>query len=100
MDNAFLAYVEGRWDSLRRAPGSASIRSMASRPDPSKLQIRIETSEAKASITAREAMKSLTISVYRFKDQRVLSDGPCDSNAEVDRRLQALWVDLSASPFA
>jgi hypothetical protein len=69
-------------------------------PDPSKLQIRIETSEAKASITAREAMKSLTISVYRFKDQRVLSDGPCDSNAEVDRRLQALWVDLSASPFA
>jgi hypothetical protein len=100
MAHNFLSFVEDRWNALRRAPGSAHMRSMASRPDPSKLQIRIETSEAKASITAREAMKSLTISVYRFKDQRVLSDGPCDSNAEVDRRLQALWVDLSASPFA
>lgn len=45
-------------------------------------------------------MKSLTVSVHRFEDQRVLSDGPCGSMAEADRRLQSLWVELSASPFA
>ena len=96
----FLSLVEDRWNALRRAPGSAHMRSMASRPEPSKLEIRVETSEAHALITAREAMKVLTVSVHRFKDRRVLSDGPCHSSAEVDRRLQSLWVDLSASPFA
>ena len=100
MDQSFLSFVEERWDVLRRSPGSGHIRSVASRPEPTTLEIRIETNEAKATITARSAMKSLAVSVHRFKDQRVLSDGPCGSMAEADRRLQSLWVELSASPFA
>jgi hypothetical protein len=38
--------------------------------------------------------------VHRFKDDRTLAEGPCASNADADRRLQRLYIDLTASPFA
>jgi hypothetical protein len=100
MDVAFLSKVERRWSSLCRAPGTAHIRNLTSRPSNSELLIEVETSEAKATIAAREAPPALRIVVRRFKDERVLCEGSCPTDIELDRRLGLLSTDLSASPFA
>ena len=100
MDVAFLSRVERRWSSLCRAPGTAETRNVTFRPSSSELLIEVETREAKATIAAREAPPSLSIVVRRFKDERVLCEGPCPTDLELDRRLGLLCTDLSASPFS
>ena len=100
MDAAFLSRVERRWSSLCRASGTAQARNVTSRPSNSELLIEVETREAKATIAARETPPSLRIVVHRFKDERVLCDGNCPTDLELDRRLGLLCTDLSASPFS
>jgi hypothetical protein len=100
MDAAFLSRVERRWSSLCRASGTAQARNVTSRPSNSELLIEVETREAKATIAARETPPSLRIVVHRFKDERVLCDGSCPTDLELDRRLGLLCTDLSASPFS
>ena len=63
-------------------------------------RLRVETGEAKAMIVATQALRTLDITVQRFREERVLSDGPCHSVHEIDQRLRSLCTDLSASPFA
>jgi hypothetical protein len=72
MDQSLLSFIEERWDVFRCAPGAGHIRSVAFRPEPTKLEISIETNEAKATITAKSAMKSLTVSVHRFKVKNLM----------------------------
>ena len=100
MDLAFLSRVERRWSALCRVPGTAQSRNVISRPSNSELLIEVETREAKATIAARETPPSLRIVVRRFKDERVLCEGGCPTDLELDRRLGLLCTDLSASPFA
>lgn len=100
MDTSFLTQVEDRWNALRRMPSCVHARSEASRKGASHLVIRVETGEAKATITATEGLRTLDITVCRFKDERVLTEGPCPSDLEVDKRLRSLCTELSASPFA
>lgn len=100
MDLAFLSRVERRWSALCRVPGTAQSRNVISRPSNSELLIEVETREAKATIAARETPPSLRIVVHRFKDERVLCEGNCPTDLELDRRLGLLCTDLSASPFA
>ena len=100
MDTPFLTRVESRWNALSRAPGSAQARSLASRPSGTELLIEIRTREARATITARETSRTLRIVVHRFKDERVLFDGSCPTDLDLERRLGSLCTDLSASPFA
>lgn len=100
METSFLTQVEDRWNALRRMPSCVHARSEASRQDTTRLVIQVETGEAKATITAAEGPRTLDITVYRFKDERVLSEGPCPSHLELARRLRSLCTELSASPFA
>ena len=100
METPFLSHVEERWNALRLEARSASARSTLTRPQPGQLRIAIETPEARASVTAHEAQRTLDIVVHRFRDDRTLAEGPCASDAEADRRLQRLYIDLTASPFA
>jgi hypothetical protein len=100
MDMPFLSHVEERWNALRLQARCTTARSTLSRPQPGHLRIAIETHEARASVTAHEALRTLDIVVHRFKDDRTLAEGPCASNADADRRLQRLYIDLTASPFA
>lgn len=100
METPFLAQVEDRWTAMRRMPSCCLARSAASRPGSGRLVIRVETGEAKATISAAEAQRTLDITVQRFKEERVLSEGPCHSDHEVDQRLRSLCTELSASPFA
>ena len=100
MDTPFLTQVEDRWNALRRMPSCVHARSEASREGASHLVIRVETGEAQATITAIEGLKTLDITVHRFKEEKVLSEGPCTSDLELDRRLRSLCTELSASPFA
>jgi hypothetical protein len=100
METPFLSQVEDRWNAMRRMPSCAPARSTASRPGSGRLVIRVETGEAKATIAAMEALRTLDITVQRFKEERVLSEGPCHSDHEVDQRLRSLCTELSASPFA
>ena len=100
MDLAFLSKVERRWSSLCRAPGTAQVRNVISKPSNSELLIEVETREAKAAIAARDTPPSLRIVVRRFKDERVLCEGSCPTDLELDRRLGLLCTDLSVSPFA
>lgn len=100
MDTPFLCGIESRWNALSRAPGSAQVRSVASRPNEAELLIEVLTSEARATISAREASRHLRIVVQRFKDERVLCDGTCPTDLERERWLGLLCNDLSASPFA
>ena len=100
MDTPFLFGIESRWNALSRAPGSARIRSFATRPSGTELLIEVSTSEARATISARETSQYLRIVVQRFKDERVLCDGTCPTDLERERWLGLLCDDLSASPFA
>ena len=100
MDSNFLSTVERRWSALCRAPGTAQARNVISKPSNSELLIEVETREAKATIAARETPPSLRIVVRRFKDERVLCEGSCPTDLELDRRLGLLCTDLSVSPFA
>ena len=100
MEATFLDRVEDRWNVLRRSSGCGHIRSVVLRPTISELLIRVQTNEATATVTARQAMQTLDISVHRFKNNQVLSDGPCRSELELDRRLLKLCTELSASPLA
>jgi hypothetical protein len=100
METPFLSQVEDRWNAMLRMPSCAPARSTASRPGSGRLVIRVETGEAKATIAATEPLRTLDITVQRFKEERVLSDGPCHSDHEVDQRLRSLCTELSASPFA
>jgi hypothetical protein len=100
MEAPFLSQVEDRWNAIRRMPSCAPARSTASRPGSGRLVIHVETGEAKAMIVASQALRTLDITVQRFKEERVLSEGPCHSDHEVDQRLRSLCTELSASPFA
>jgi hypothetical protein len=100
MEKPFLSHVEERWNALRLEARCATARSTLTRPDRGQLRIAIETREARASVIAREALRTLDITVHRFRDDRTLAEGPCASDADVDRRLQRLFTDLTASPFA
>ena len=100
MEMPSLSHVEERWNALRLQARCTAARSTLSRPQPGQLRIAIETHEARASVTAHEALRMLDIVVHRFKDDRTLAEGPCASNGDADRRLQRLYIDLTASPFA
>lgn len=100
MDTPFLCAIERRWNALSRTPGSAQVQSLASRPSGAELLIEVLTREARATISAQERLRQLRIVVQRFKDERVLCDGRCPTDLELDRRLAMLCTDLSASPFA
>lgn len=100
MNTSFLSRVENRWNILRRSPGCGHIRSFITCPSTTELVIKIQTNEATATITARQAMNTLEVSVHRFKDRRILSEGSCRSDAELDHRLRRLCTELSVSPFA
>lgn len=100
METPFLSQVEDRWNAMRRMPSCAPARSTASHPGSGRLVIRVETGEAKAMIVATQALRTLDITVQRFKEERVLSEGPCHSVQEIDQRLRSLCTELSASPFA
>jgi hypothetical protein len=65
-----------------------------------RLIIKIQTNEAKATITATEQLSTLELIVHRFKNEKMLFRGSCSTNSEIDRRLLSLLIDLSASPFA
>ena len=100
MDQSFLSLVEARWNELCRSAGSTRISTVASRPSTDQLILDVTTSEARAQIKAREALRTLDISVARFKDEKTLSEGPCGNDANMDRKLRSLLIDLTASPFA
>lgn len=100
MATPFLSLVEQRWNARRRAPSSVPARSHATRPSPAELLIEVETTEARATIAASEHPRTLHIVVHRFKNDQVVFDGPCTTDAALDRGLDALCTDLSASPFA
>lgn len=100
MDAAFLDQVESRWRALSRSASAAPCRSRVSRPGTTELRIEVETNEARAVIAAWEASRTLRIVVHRFKDERVLFDGRCSTELELERKLGALCTELSASPFA
>ena len=100
MDKSFLALVEARWNETCRSAGGTRISTVASRPSADELILGVTTSEARAQIKAREALRTLEISVARFKDEKTLSEGPCGSDSEMDRKLRSLLIDLTASPFA
>lgn len=100
MDSNFLSRVERRWNYFSRAPSTVQARNIISKPSNSELLIEVETREAKATIAARETPPTLRIVVRRFKDERVLCEGSCPTDLELDRRLGLLCTDLSASPFA
>lgn len=100
MNMNFLSLVEQKWRSLC-APHSAILRqNRLSEKSSGQLIIEIETSEAKARVAAREALRSLDITVSRFKDDRVIAQGTCRTDAEVEPKLRKLIIDLTASPFA
>ena len=100
MEQSFTTRVENRWNYLRGAPHYSHIVSEISRPSSSRLIIKIQTNEAKATITATEQLSTLELTVQRFKNEQSLFRGSCSTNSEIDRRLQTLLIDLSASPFA
>ena len=100
MDQSFIARVENRWNLLRGAPCYGHIASVLSRPNESRLIIKIKTNDATATVTATEQLSTLEISVHRFKNEQLLYRGPCSTDSEIDRRLQTLLIDISASPFA
>jgi hypothetical protein len=100
MEQSFTSRVENRWNYLRGAPHYSHIVSVISRPNSSLLIIKIQTNEAKATITATEQLSTLELIVHRFKNEQMLFRGSCSTNSEIDRRLQSLLIDLSASPFA
>ena len=100
MDQSFIARVENRWNLLRGAPCYGHIANVISRPSVSRLIIKIKTNEATATVTATEQLSTLEISVHRFKNEQLLYRGPCSTDSEIDRRLQTLLIDISASPFA
>jgi hypothetical protein len=99
MDAAFLDRVENRWHALIRSASAAACRSRVSRPRTGELRIEVETNEAQAVIAAWESSRTLRIVVHRFKDDRVLFDGGCPTDHELERRLGSLCSELSASPF-
>ena len=98
METSFLSLVEHRWNTLRRASSCALMRSQASRPSAAALLIEVEMSEANATIMASECSRTLSIVVRRSRHEQVLFDGPCATDAALDRGLNALCTDLSASP--
>ena len=100
MEKSFTNRVENRWNYLRGAPHYSHIVSEISRPSSSRLIIKIQTNEAKATITASDQLSILELTVHRFKNEQSLYRGSCSTNSEIDRRLQTLLIDLSASPFA
>lgn len=100
MEYPFLSNVEQIWESLRRMHALTLRQRVIAEKDSGKLLIELESSEARAEIVAQEALKSLNISVYRFKDTKVIADGFCNSNFELERKLRKLAIDLGASPFA
>jgi hypothetical protein len=99
MNTHFLAFVESRWTTLSRNPGGARINTVASRPSVDQLILDVTTAEATAQIKAREALRTLDITVSRFKDQKTLCEGACAHETEAERRLRKLLIELSASPF-
>ncbi len=100
MEQSFTTRVENRWNYLRGAPHYSHIVSEISRPSSSRLIIKIQTNEAKATITASDQLNILELTLHRLKNEQSLYRGSCSTNSEIDRRLQTLLIDLSASPFA
>jgi len=97
MTRPFLSFVEGYWDQLRGAPGFAAHRCTSSTSIPDRLMISVESANASASIEATETLRTLTVTVRRFKDVRVLGDGPCSTHDEAEKRLRALAIDLNST---
>ena len=66
MEQSFTTRVENRWNYLRGAPHYSHIVSEISRPSSSRLIIKIQTNEAKATITATEQLSTLELTVHRL----------------------------------
>ena len=61
MEQSFTSRAENRWNYLRGAPHYSHIVSVISRPNSSLLIIKIQTNEAKATITATEQLSTLEL---------------------------------------
>jgi hypothetical protein len=96
MESPFLERIESRWASLTRSHVGVEISTAVSRRKADHLSLEIRTENATAQITAREALRTLEITVSRFKDQRTLCAGACNTDIDLDRKLRALLIDLSA----
>jgi hypothetical protein len=84
MEQSFTNRVENRWNYLRGTPHYSHIVSEISRPSSSRLIIKIQTSEAKATITASDQLSILELTVHRFKNEQSLYRGSCSTNSEID----------------
>jgi hypothetical protein len=93
---AFIERVNSRWATLIRNHVGVEISTVGSRRTADHLSLEIRTENATAQITAREALRTLEITVSRFKDQRTLCAGACNTDIDLDRKLRALLIDLSA----
>jgi len=96
MESPFLERIESRWASLTRSHVGVAISTAVCRRKADHLSLEIRTENATAQITAREALRTLEITVSRFKDQRTLCAGACNTDIDLDRKLRALLIDLSA----
>jgi hypothetical protein len=96
MESPFLERVESRWESLTRSHVGVEISTAVSRRTADHLRLEIRTGNATAQIDARQALRTLEITVSRFKDQRTLCAGACNTDIDLDRKLRALLIDLSA----
>ncbi len=95
MESSFLERVEGRWASLTRSHRSVKISTIVSRRTADQLRLEIRSENATAKIDARQALRTLEITVSRFKDRRIICEGACNTDNDLDRKLRSLLIDLS-----
>ncbi|MBU3671159.1 MAG: hypothetical protein FGM43_01325 [Sinobacteraceae bacterium] len=95
VDSSFVDLVETRWASLARGNFSVKLSTVVSRRTADQLALDIRSETATARIDARAALRTLHITVSRFKDERVLSEGACNTEIDLDRKLRSLLIDLS-----
>jgi hypothetical protein len=95
MESSFLERVESRWVSLTRSHRNVKISTIVSRRMADQLRLEICSENATAEIDARQALRTLEITVSRFKDRRTICEGACNTDYDLDRKLRSLLIDLS-----
>ena len=96
MNPPLLELVETRWASLARSGFSSPLSTVVVHRTADQLLLEVRAEKATARIDARQALRTLEITVSRFKDQRVISEGACNTDVELDRKLRSLLIDLTA----
>ena len=95
VNSSFVDLVETRWASLAGSNFSVKPSTVVSRRTADQLVLDVRGENATARIDARAALRTLHITVSRFKDEKVLSEGPCNTESDLDRKLRSLLIDLS-----